>query len=376
MAMSPRPLEEKMVLFWHGHFTSSQRAVRSSYLMYLQNRTFRDNAFGNFRELTRKIARDPAMLRYLNNNQNNRGKPNENFARELMELFTLGVGNYTEKDIKEAARAFTGWKARNGQFFFQPRQHDGETKTFLGKTGNFDGDDIVDILFEQPEASRFIVRKLFTFFVHDDPSKNVIESLAATLRESDFNISPVLSQLFRSQEFYSEPARGSRIKSPVELVIGSFRLLGLDPGDTPASAFLAARLGQNIFQPPNVKGWDGGRDWISTSTIAERYRMPTVLLAGDREMGKRMMRRFQDTDMNVSMPSWDPAVHGAILLGDDHATLTPKEAVSRLLNRFLLVPVTDKERQDLIKTFQTAKKGNRLRKVLTQILASPNYQLG
>lgn len=375
MVQATHPLREKMVLFWHGHFTSSQREVKNSHFMYLQNKSFRDNAFGNFRDLALQIARDPAMLQYLNNNQNNRRKPNENFARELMELFTLGVGNYTEKDIKEAARAFTGWKTRNGEFSFQRRQHDWGTKTFLGKTGEFDGKDIIEILFEQPQASRFIVRKLFTFFAHDKPSDDVIEALAATLRASDFEIRPVLQQLFKSQEFYSEPARGSRIKSPIELVVGTFRLLGMDPGDSPAAAGLAGRLGQNLFMPPNVKGWEGGRNWISTSTIAERYRMPNVVLGGNRQM-QRMMRRFQDTDMKVEMTTFNPEVHGPLILGPDHGGLDAEKAVSRILDRFLLVPLTKSERAELIRVYRNAKKNQKLRRVLMQLLGSPNYQLG
>lgn len=373
MVLTPRPLEEKMLLFWHGHFTSAQREVKNSHFLYLQNQTLRKNALGNFRNLVHTITRDPAMLKYLNNNQNNRRKPNENFARELMELFTLGVGNYSERDVKEAARAFTGWKFHEGgEFFIQWRQHDSGVKSFMGREGHLNGNDIIDTIFGQPAAARFLAGKIFRFFAHEEAPGPVLEALAKTLREHDFELRPFLSQLFRCKEFYSERARGSRIKSPVELVVGSLRLLGMDPGESVTPALLAAQLGQNLFQPPNVKGWDGGRDWISTSTIVERYRLPKVLLSKN-GMGMGMMRRSRDTNMVTRLPHWDPTVDGKRLLGDRSSS---EEKVTHLLKHFLVVPLSDTARQELIRILEENEDGRGLQKALEHIMSSPSYQLG
>ena len=222
------------------------------------------------------------MLRFLDNNRNNRRQPNENFARELMELFTLGPGHYSEQDIKEAARAFTGWSFRGSEFRFIRRAHDAGKKTFMGKTGNFDGDDVIDIIFEHPEASRFVVRKVFVYFVHEDPPEDVIESMASTFRRSGFEMKPVLSELLRSPEFYSERARGSQIKSPVQLVAGTMRLLEIDPASSAAPAGIAGRMGQNLFAPPNVKGWSGGTAWVTSSNLLSRHNIARTLISPPR----------------------------------------------------------------------------------------------
>ena len=297
MATSPRPLEEKMTLFWHGHFTSGFREVRRAILMYEQNQLFRENATGAFDDLLLKVSRDRAMLVYLDGVKNRKQHPNENYARELMELFSLGVGAYTEKDIKEAARAFTGWDFDEDGFVFRSEQHDYGRKKFLGQAGEFDGDDIIDIIVQQPECSKFLAEKLLTFFCRPDPDKRLVNALAAEIRKRKFEIKPVLATLFKSRAFYAPEARGSLIKSPVELVVGAARSLGVEIEALESAESATTAMGQELFQPPNVKGWDGGEKWINASTLFTRYNTVGVLISGvDGGDSRRMRaRRSRDT---------------------------------------------------------------------------------
>ena len=226
MLTSPRPLEEKMTLFWHNHFATSESKVRDYRKLLLQNKTFRKHATGNFRELLIATAKDPAMLYFLDAGQNIKGAPNENFAREIMELFTLGVGNYEEKDIREAARAFTGWNNNDLTFIVNMDKHDTGQKTVLNKTGNFNGEDIIDILLDQEAASKFVVRKIYKEFINEDVSEKAISEFAQILRRSNYEFKPLLKALFMSKDFYSKKNIGSHIKSPVELVISSYKKIG------------------------------------------------------------------------------------------------------------------------------------------------------
>jgi uncharacterized protein (DUF1800 family) len=378
MVVSARPLEEKMVLFWHGHFTSSQRDVKDSYHMYLQNRALREGALGSFKELTRRMAKDPAMLEYLDNNKNVRRAPNENFARELLELFTLGIGNYTERDIKEAARALTGWTFRGNEFVFAQATHDPGEKRFLGKSGKLNGDDVIDIIFDQPAVSRFIVRKLFVYFAHDDPPPSVVEALAETLRKHNFEVRPVLARLFRSAEFYSRRSRGNMIKSPVQLVAGTLRLLRVDPGESSACVTIAGRMGQDLFNPPNVKGWEGGKTWISTSTLFDRYNFSRPLVGLDEalagpagEAGKKARARRP----GLRLPRWEEARIRKELLGEGLEP-SPEETVDRIARRFLLVPLPEESRKKLTDFYRSADARRRLAELIHLVLSSAEYQLG
>lgn len=274
MVATPRPLEEKLTIFWHGHFATEQEKVRDYRLMLKQQEMLRRNASGNFRDLLIGIARDPAMLIYLDNRKNVKGHANENFAREIMELFALGIGNYTEDDIKEAARAFTGWTNFGPEFQIKPELHDTGEKTVLGKKGNFDGEDVIDILLEQEACAKFITAKLYRFFVREDLSPELNEALAASLRQKKYEFKPLLKQIFLSRDFYSSASVGTHIKSPTEYLISTCRKLGLKeiPG-TPQFNVAVARLGQDLGNPPNVKGWDGGRTWLNPSTLLERGNM-------------------------------------------------------------------------------------------------------
>ena len=268
-----RPLQEKLVLFWHGHFATGNEKVRDYRKMLAQFAMFREHGNGNLRDLLIGIGKDPAMLIYLDNRQNVKGHPNENFAREILELFSLGVGNYTENDIKEAARAFTGWSfdETGGKFMNHPNLHDDGVKTFLGKTGNFTGEDIVGIVLQQSATPRFISRKLYKFFVRENPSKELEDQLAANLLANKFEIAPFLERMFLSRDFYSPASFGTQIKSPVQLVVSTYKYLGLKHCPTyPYFASLTGDIGQAVFYPPNVKGWDGGRTWLNPAKVFER----------------------------------------------------------------------------------------------------------
>jgi uncharacterized protein (DUF1800 family) len=280
MIATPAPLQEKMTLFWHGHFTTAaiQKGVSPSATLD-QNALFRAFALGNVRELTQRVAVDPAMLRYLDNIRNDAAHPNENFARELMELYTLGIGNYTEADVREAARAWTGLRVRRatGEVYVNERLHDAGVKTFLGRTGNFGGADIVSIIFEQPAAARFLAAKLLAFFVYADPEPQLVDGVAALLREHDFALAPVMTTLLSSSVFYSPRAYRALVKSPVEFVVGSYRLFGV-PAAQPVALGALRRMTQTLFYPPNVKGWPGGSAWLNTSTVLARENFANALM--------------------------------------------------------------------------------------------------
>lgn len=278
MVEAEHPLREKMVLFWHGYFTSSMRDVRNAEAMIRQNELFRRHALGNFGQLLRAVLRDPAMLEYLDNNQNRKDKPNENLARELLELFTLGLGNYTEQDIKEAARALTGWRTQAGsEALYSPRQHDNGKKTILGRTGRFDADDLVDIVLAHPACPRRVAGKLLEHFEGRAPSEERLAEYAQFLKDSKYELAPFFEKLLLDERFYAPEVIGERIAGPVEYLVGSVRRLGVQV--PPPLLWLAAgQLGQRLFDPPNVKGWDGGEAWISTSTLLARGNMAGMLL--------------------------------------------------------------------------------------------------
>jgi uncharacterized protein (DUF1800 family) len=283
MLATPSPLTERMTLFWHNHFVSGQPKVRVSRLLYRQNVTLRANAAGNFGTLLHVIAKDPAMLVYLDSAQNRRGAPNENFAREVMELFTLGEGRYTEQDVKEAARAFTGWSLDRDtlSYVFRPRLHDAGMKTVLGKSGRLDGDAVLDLLLARPETSQYVTAKLWREFVSPDPDAAEVTRIAARFRESGYDIKVALRELLQSDAFYAAENRGVLVKSPTELVVGTLRSLGLRPDRTLPFALAAAGMGQNLMSPPNVKGWPGGETWINTTTLLARKQFVDRLTRAD-----------------------------------------------------------------------------------------------
>jgi uncharacterized protein (DUF1800 family) len=282
MLLTPSPLTEKMTLFWHNHFATSQQKVRSIQLVYSHNVLLRRHALGNFGTLLHAVSRDPAMLVYLDNANSRRQSPNENFAREVMELFTLGEGHYTEADIKEAARAFTGWSIDrdSGQFVNRRAWHDAEVKTVLGKTGRFDGDQVLDILLARPESAEFLTRKLWREFVSPAPDEAQVRRLAAVFRDGRYEIKPLVRALLLSDAFWAPENRASLIKSPVELVAGTLRTLEIHPMTLRPAVAATALLGQNLMSPPNVKGWPGGEAWINSATLLGRKQFIERLFRG------------------------------------------------------------------------------------------------
>lgn len=299
MVNSAAQLREKAAFFWHGHF-----ACRNLNVFYQQGLLdiIRQYALGDFRTMLKEVSRSAAMLNFLNNQQNRKDHPNENFAREVMELFTLGRGHYTETDVKEAARAFTGWGANlKGEFVFRRFQHDGGSKTLLGKTGNFDGEDVLNILLEQPQTARFIAAKAYRFFVNEQPDEGRIDWLAARFFASDYSISGLLEDIFTSDWFYEERHMGTRIKSPVELVVGIQRLLPMTIENEEALILVQRVLGQVLFYPPNVAGWPGGRNWIDSSSLMMRMRLPQLI----NDQAEMPMRPKDDDDQMMGRRNAD-----------------------------------------------------------------------
>ena len=272
MMATSSPLTERMTLFWHNHFATSFQKVQVAQLMYRQNVMFREQALGNFATLLREVSRDPAMLIYLDNATSRKGTPNENFARELMELFTLGEGHYSEQDVKEAARAFTGWSVERdtGAFILRPALHDGGDKTVLGRSGKLDGDAVIDILLAQPACAEFIITKLWREFVSPDPDKVEVTRIAQRFRDSGYDLKLAVHELLLTPAFWDEGNRAHLVKSPVEMVVGTLKQFKVTYTDPLPFTFAVAQLGQNLFNPPNVKGWPGADAWINSSTLLAR----------------------------------------------------------------------------------------------------------
>lgn len=271
MLASKAPLREKMALFWHGHFASNEDKVRDYRKLLIQLQLFQAKGTGSFRDLTVAVAQDPAMLCFLDARKNVKGAPNENFAREIMELFTMGVGNYTEKDVREAARAFTGWNYVDTRFVFNKDEHDAGLKTFLGQIGNFDGVQVIDIIMKQPVTADFLAGKLYRYFVREDLDPAVQTQFGAVLRKNNYEIAPFLETLFLSRDFYSDASMGAVIHSPVTLAISTYKKLGLQsvPG-VPDFNRATSALGQHLLSPPTVAGWAQGRAWITPGLLLER----------------------------------------------------------------------------------------------------------
>lgn len=300
MLTTRRPLEEKLTLFWHGHFATGENKVRDSRMMHQQNLMFRANASGSFRGLLVGLLQDPAMLVYLDNGENIKTHPNENFGRELLELFTMGVGNYSERDVREAARAFTGWTNDVLVFKLDASQHDAGEKTFLGRTGPLGGEDIIDIILAQPVTAEFVAAKLYRFFVRDEIAGAVKTELGRTFRDTGYQVKPVLKRIFLSKDFYSEPSMATQIKSPVHLVVSTYKKMGLQDVPTiPDFGRMTGSLGQTLFDPPNVAGWAGGRTWITPSTLLERGNLFRAVLFPDVKSFRPPDRSMSPTDARV-----------------------------------------------------------------------------
>lgn len=274
MKNSKAQLAEKMAFFWHGHFACQSRNIfhAENYLNIL-----REKGLGKFGDLVKAIAKTPAMLAFLNNQQNKKSSPNENFARELMELFTLGRGNYTENDIKASARAFTGWSFAGDEFIFRKKFHDFDEKTFFGQTGNFDGEDIIDIILKKKQTALFITQKIYRFFVNDTLPEKRIKKLADNFFDTDYDIFLLMKEIFTADWFYDNENIGTKIKSPIEWLIGMQRQINFDFKNENTLLFVQKILGQMLLYPPNVAGWAGGKNWIDSGTLMFRLKFPSLL---------------------------------------------------------------------------------------------------
>ena len=389
MTQTPVPLLEKMTLFWHGHFATSLQKVKAPRLMLEQNELFREHATGSFRELTKAVCVDPAMMVYLDTNQNRKGKPNENFARELFELFTLGEGNYTERDIKEAARAFTGYNLnrRTGTARLIPRQHDHGLKTVLDQTDRFKGEAVVDLALAQPACAEFMVTKLWEFFAYEAPEKGLVQSLAKQWREDDYQIRPLLRSVFLSAAFY-DPKKSIRtqIKSPVQFLVQIVRQLELKELPLNVATTTLSTLGQSLFHPPNVAGWEGGKAWINTNTLLSRYNIAGLIAKGvrDPEQARSVMKGGDKRMMMMGRGKRDPAMRR--FRGPDYKRLAPKalrddppKLVAALTHRLFHDPLEPSHRQSFDE-YATSKQGREftdieVAELLHLMMSTPYFQL-
>jgi uncharacterized protein (DUF1800 family) len=378
MVNTPSPFIEKMTLFWHGHFATSGQKARSACKMWLQNETFRQNALGNFRTLVKAVSRDPAMMIWLDIVQSKKERPNENFAREIMELFTLGEGHYTESDVKEAARAFTGYRINQPEqsFRFDERQFDPGLKTFMGKTGPWDGDRVIDIIVSQPQCARFIGAKIWKFFVYDDPEPNLVDALASEFRNARYELQPFMKSLFLSEDFYGSQARNSQIKSPVQFLVQALRTLPIPLPDSNVVEFAFRQLGQIPFFPPNVKGWDGGKSWINTATLTFRYKLAHQLVEGidPQEIG---VSKPPVLEMSTPRPTLTPPLLVDKIVSPEDRT-QPDALIQKLFIRtFQGTPqseLTGKFR-DFIATRKVPLDDESIRELVLLMMTTPNYQL-
>lgn len=297
MVTSPAALREKMALFWHGHFACRAQGRNPLFIQHYAN-TLRQHALGRFGELLLATSKEPAMLQFLNNQQNRKNAPNENFAREVMELFTLGRGNYTEQDIKEAARAFTGWQfTPEGQFVFRERVHDEGEKTIFGKTGAFTGEDVIARLLENKETARFVTSKIYRYFVNETEDKRRVDELAGQFYKTNYDIADLMKTIFTADWFYEVKNRGAHIKSPVELLVGLRRQLGVQFDQPQPQIFVQRTLGQLLFYPPNVAGWPGGKNWIDSSSLLFRMQLPKYVL----KAVEVTVKAKDEADVNVQL---------------------------------------------------------------------------
>ena len=435
MIASPRPLEEKLTLFWHGHFATGQNKVRDYRMMLQQNRMLRANASGTLRDLLVGILKDPGMLVYLDNGENVKSHPNENFGRELLELFSMGVGNYSERDVREAARAFTGWTNDVLTYKFDTEQHDFGEKTFLGRTGPLNGEDIIDTILAQPVTGEYVAGKLYRYFVRDEISSDVKADLGRSFRASGYQIKPLMRRMLLSKDFYSTPSVATQIKSPVHLVVSTYKKMGLREIPTiPDFGRMTGGLGQTLFEPPNVAGWAGGRTWITPATLLQRgnlfrdvmfpdvksFRPPDrAMSATDTRVGERLAQGMniteatregdaesnkmvdRDEDYNTRYGGYagnllafkrtkliprQPAGINLTAMVTAAGADTADKVVDHFARRFLSVPLAEKDRALLVGFLRdklgssTVKPGDMLesslRELLYLVLSTPEYQLG
>ena len=379
MAFGPRPLQEKLTLFWHGHFATSAQKVQRANYMWGQIQTFREHASGSWLKMLEAVAKDPAMLVWLDQAQSRREHPNENFAREVMELFALGEGHYTEKDVTEAARALTGFtlNPREGEFVYRPFMHDNGTKTVLGKTGNLDGNDVLEIVGSQPQSTRFITGKLWKFFGSENPDPKLIDALADVLRKNDGNFKPFLRTMFRSHEFYGPEVVRAQVKSPVQWLVSSIRWLDREMPPAVVATQITNSMGQNLLAPPNVKGWDGGLSWITTNNLLTRYNQAALLVMAENKLAPegQGIQRIISQRAAMAADRMHAVEVDKIVSESDRADKT--KLIAALEKRFLQAKLSKKqhdELRDFLESRGTLNDGD-VRHAIRLIMSTPEYQL-
>ncbi len=379
MISSEAQLREKMSLFWHGHFACR---VINSYFQQELLQIIRENALGNFKDILREVSKSPSMISFLNNQQNRKKKPNENFAREVMELFTMGRGNYTETDIKEAARAFTGWGFNlKGEFEFRKFQHDDDKKTVLGKTGNFDGDDVLNILLEQKQTAKYITKKIYKYFVNDKVDDAKVEWLSNRFFQNGYDIKKLMEDIFTADWFYDEKNIGTKIKSPIELLAGIRRLLPMEMENDQSQLLFQKTLGQILFYPPNVAGWPGGKAWIDSSSLMLRLRVPQILSANDiMDIIPKADDDVQGGMMEAGAKKMKDAVKGGTAKIDWSLVAKVFEAVPRekLLQKITGTVLQTKAHVDdtlLEKYLNNENRENFTKSAIVNLMSTPEYQL-
>jgi len=376
MANSEAPLREKLALFWHGHFAC--RVNNSLHQEILLN-TIRKNALGSFKVLLQAVSKTAAMLAFLNNQQNKKAKPNENFAREVMELFTMGIGHYTEQDIKEAARAFTGWSYNaQGAFLFRQRVHDDGIKTVLGNRGVFTGDDILDILIEQRATAYHISKKLYQYLVNDKINEEHVQWLANRFYNNEYNIQQLLHDIFTSDWFYDREHLGALIKSPVELTTGIRRILPMEIQNEATQILLQRLLGQWLFNPPNVAGWPGGKAWIDSSSLLLRLQLPQLI----RDNKQITLKPKSDDDLDMGLTTKGKRNRYQIMARVDWSSWqqifadTPTDQLLTQIGEKLLPTMpASKQLQTIVKSVSISQADSAIEAYTLAVMGLPEYQM-
>ena len=380
MINSEAQLQEKMALFWHGHFAcrSANPYFDQQYLDII-----RKNALGNFGTMLLEVSKTPAMLQFLNNQQNKKDHPNENFAREVMELFTLGRGNYTEQDVKEAARAFTGFGFdKTGEFKFRVQQHDYGTKNFLSNSGDFSGEDILKIILEKKECAYFITKKIYRFFVNDETDKDIVQQLSEKFYQSGYDIKFLMKEIFTSEWFYMEKNIGVKIKSPVELMVAMFRTIPTVFKNTDSTLFIQRSLGQILLNPPNVAGWNGSRSWIDSSSLLFRMRLPQVIYYDKDidispkeitpEMGMQQMKMANDFVVKLASKKLSATTDWSAVI----KYFSSSSDILSVITKTILAKMPDAVALKCIQNnADNSTKENQIKSIMIETMSLPDYQL-
>lgn len=364
-------LRERLTLFWHGHLACR---VDDPMLMQELNNIQRTYALENFKDLILGVSKSAAMLNFLNNQQNRKNHPNENFAREVMELFTIGRGNYTETDIRESARAYTGWQHdKDLKFVFNEKNHDAGSKTFMGKTGNFTGENIIDIILARPETAHYLATKLYTYLVSDTPDPAHITELAGIYYQSNYHTGELVRHILSADWFYEPQNRGTKIKSPVEFIAILNKTFNVTYSDPKTPFYLQQLLGQTLFNPPNVSGWAGGKAWIDTSSLLFRMKIPSVILnSGLIEFqGKHDPEEEAQIAMQKKAPSAMQKRVSSVVNWDEFLNTLPSPVSQTDLITYLLPSGMNQQEREKVLTLNRSD----LKGVIVELISTPEYQL-